>query len=695
MDACDMALLGDKPGRNPETDDRLGHAPLAAHIARCIGAIVPSSSMVLGIHGDSGSGKTTLLNFVVHYVDRAGATLPVGVMHFHPEWYGPQQGLLRPFFREFGIAVTAGSDAHPLVEPLAAFLAAIGEDPSDAVPNRNAPILRDDLINRFASLNRGLVVVIDDIHRLRPDRWRELFVLVRSVANLPGIVYLVAFERANPAEGSPGASPGGCDMSADDVVHLAFEVPPAGSVVLRRLVMERLEPMLEGTPGHLLDHSRWSEVYDRGIADFIATPRDVVRLTDSLKTTYPTVKGNVNPVDFIGIEALRVFCPAVYRIVRDSSWAFAGAAEFSFADSRAQKLRQFHDEWLARLEPTFRRPVRELLTSVFPKLGAAWGIQHRGPEWLPSWGRELRACVPDLFPTYFVFARAEALIGRNGSGGLLARLSEDRGFSEPLEAFVAQVHERGGTVVPELLHCLDATVNADMRPDHLSTVLHALLDVGDRMASAQNQPGSGLEPRNEEALQRMIGKILGLMTHAEGRIQLSSAIRQGRAVSTMMDVLDVLLRDHAQSIASASRFEEQLFSREDLDSIDSVVVDRVRRAAESGELLQSEFLGRILERWGERGCEPEVRTWVKGTVRTDEGLVALLAGLLYTAEEWTATGGRRTKHRLGPGSVVAMLLESSIVDRAKKLLIRRQDLPEQQRIALKRLIKDYLKQNQN
>ena len=58
---------------------------------------------------------------------------------------------------------------------------------------------------------------------------------------------------------------------------------------------------------------------NEGIDPLIQVPRDVVRFTNTLSVTYPAVCGEVNPVDFIALEAIRNFLPDLYDIIRKNS----------------------------------------------------------------------------------------------------------------------------------------------------------------------------------------------------------------------------------------------------------------------------------------------------------------------------------------------------------------------------------------
>ena len=135
----------------------------------------------------------------------------------------------------------------------------------------------------------------------------------------------------------------------EKIVQAPFELPLPDKVALRGLLTEQLDKFLDGTPDNLFDAGHWSSVYFEGMDEYMQTPRDVVRPVNTLQVTYPSVIGEVNAVDFFAIEALRVFEPAVYDIIRRNPSYFAGRAESSSYGPLSQnQLREFHNAWVTQ-----------------------------------------------------------------------------------------------------------------------------------------------------------------------------------------------------------------------------------------------------------------------------------------------------------------------------------------------------------
>ena len=153
----------------------------------------------------------------------------------------------------------------------------------------------------------------------------------------------------------------------EKIVQAPFELPLPDRAALRRLLSEQLDELIAETPDHMFDLGHWENVYRDGIDNYIQTPRDVVRLINTLAVTYPSVREEVNPVDFFALEALRVSDSAAYDLIRRNPSSFTGRTDMVGGES-VDELRSFHDTWLDQRPDAERQHVRKFLPILFPKL---------------------------------------------------------------------------------------------------------------------------------------------------------------------------------------------------------------------------------------------------------------------------------------------------------------------------------------
>jgi predicted KAP-like P-loop ATPase len=384
----------------------------------------------VGIYGEWGLGKTTLLNFVEHHV-RADpdADDPI-VIRFNPWWFSGRDDLLRCFFEQFTAAVSERPAKLRQVAENASRLAKFfGRIPSSAVDavapgagaivsaaaellDRSAPLSPSDFAKTKRQLELAMaatplriLVIVDDVDRLPPREMVDVFRLVKAVGDLPNVIYLLALDRAVVESalceqyGQFGAS------YLEKIVQVSFDLPRPPDGALGRLFATRLHAVLASAPKELFDEARWRALYEGGVEAFLRTPRDVARLLNTVSVTYPAVRAEVNPVDFVGIEALRLFQPLVYDTIRSHPEQFIGemAAYLATDEDGAARARDFHERWRATLgEP--RQPTLRVVSTLFPTMAGLIGGRASAPDQAPRWSAERRICSDDTFSLYFQYS---------------------------------------------------------------------------------------------------------------------------------------------------------------------------------------------------------------------------------------------------------------------------------------------------
>lgn len=322
-------LSGGQPLTDP-ADDRLGYAGFAAALAKSIMSMMPPEGLVLAIYAPWGAGKSSVLEFICAYLDEQHDEEGPVIVRFNPWWFSGQEDLTRRFFdqleavlkkkglfddatrnkiADLGNAVASIPFAELL--PGGALVKAgvrvattlIRPDGSDVVA------LKAEIADALSKCNRRILVIIDDIDRLTAEEIRQIFRLIKAVADFPNVVYILAFDKAvaisalSASQGVPGAA------YLEKIVQVPFELPEPDRTALRLMLEESIQVVIRDIHETTLDHSYWQQVYSGGIDAFIQTPRDVVRLVNTISVTYPAIQGEVNIVDLFAIEAVRVFCP--------------------------------------------------------------------------------------------------------------------------------------------------------------------------------------------------------------------------------------------------------------------------------------------------------------------------------------------------------------------------------------------------
>ena len=101
------------------------------------------------------------------------------------------------------------------------------------------------LIQILTELPYKIIIVVDDIDRLNNTEIRQIFQLVKALADFPNTVYLLAFDKEvilralAKVQGGPGLE------YLEKVIQVPFEIPPISRAELENLFFSKLDEIIE------------------------------------------------------------------------------------------------------------------------------------------------------------------------------------------------------------------------------------------------------------------------------------------------------------------------------------------------------------------------------------------------------------------------------------------------------------------
>jgi predicted KAP-like P-loop ATPase len=696
-------LSPDRPLSDPG-QDQLGYAPFAKNLAESICKMAPPEGLVIAIYGPWGAGKTTVLEFVNHYIEEKEDQEQPIVVRFNPWWFSGHADVVFSLFRL--LQVELESKLERVTKDWPKYMMFLGKLASgipyagksiekmfDKIPDllqKSVPELKQEIAKELKEEGKRILVIIDDIDRLTVEEIRQLFRAIRAVADFPNTVYLLAFDQ-NVVVKALGELQG---ISGQDylekIVQVPFELPLPNRFSLSSMFSQKLDAILTNTPGELFDEVHWGNIFQDGIRHFISTPRDVTRLSNTLSVTYPAVQGEVNAVEFISNEPLRVFRPTVYEVIRRNGEAFAGISEDSIYGFRqSEHLKEFHDSWINSLSEPDVEIIKKILQRLFPKLESVWGNMNYRPDWLSRWRKERRICSPDVFPCYFNWTIPENTIARSEIKAVLEHVNDSQEFGVTLLEFADQKLPRGTSRVRALLEQLEDYTETEIPAEGIFPVIRAFFDVGDELVlSEEEAPFDFLSISIR--IDRITWQLLRRLDEPERFEILRTVISEGRAIYKITDTIVSLGQQHGKFEAQeADPDPQKIVSAEHLEELEKIVLERIRRLAQGDSLQNVPRLRLVLTVWRELTDKDEVGQWVRSFISDDRNLAALLEKFLFKSSSYSITDAvPRIFYRLDPERFKPYFDPSEILDRVRALT-ETDWLTEKQRSAAEQFIKEY------
>jgi len=413
-----MPTVGDNPIKTGN-DDRLERRAGAESLASDLRDIDASEGYVLGVVGPWGSGKTSIVNMIRECLQEEPTLVTID---FNPWVFSGSTDLIQAFFREVAAQLDSKGDQLadiaqtiddygdllapvtllPVVGAWLSRLRNASKVYAELQKKRKGSVnaQREQIAKKLAKLPNPIVVIIDDIDRLESAEIRDIFKLVRLTASFPNIIYLLAFDRQRVEE---ALTQSGFDGRAylEKIIQLGWDVPAVPESVMLRQIGEGLQDALDDLEiPERFDEDAWPDVLMEVVRPLIKNMRDVRRYAAAVRSKARTLRGQVELVDIMGLEAVRLFLPDVFQaVVAGSQGLTAPSSGFGGSNYEGPSLKQ---QVVDIVEAGKDHPdvVRALIVRLFPAARRHIENNNYGSDWLHVWLKARRAAHPDVLAAY-------------------------------------------------------------------------------------------------------------------------------------------------------------------------------------------------------------------------------------------------------------------------------------------------------
>ena len=652
-------------------EDRLGRTVFAESLASAIKGWKGNDSLVVALYGSWGSGKSSIKNIVLESLRESKKTCPE-IVEFNPWQWAGQEQLAEAFFREIGIALGRSDTSQKgkkraakwrtygtyltlgarmakslkAVLPLLGIpgsnlleLAAQGLEQSaevskegsegltaqaDALDHGLADI-KKDLFDTLKAMKNPILVVVDDVDRLSPEEIKLLFQLVKANADFPNLIYFLLFQR-DVVEKSLDLSTVKGREFLEKIVQVGFDVPQIERPRLEKVLFAGLDELLgRETVGQRFKQQRWQNIFLAGLRPYFQTLRDVYRYLAMLSFHVPLFQErgsfNVNPIDLIALEVLRVFEPEIYQALPENKLVLTGQPT-SLSRDWGDETRKWVASVVDKLPENRRERVREILKQLFTKVDWALSNYGYGSGFEDGWFRDLRVCHSDLFDRYFHFAIPEGDISQ-AELDLILSLAGDR---NALVAEFRSLKQRG--LLEVALDRLEAYKDK-IELKYADAFVTVIFDIGDDLRTGRR---SFFEMQPDMHATRIIHWYLKQEKDPAKRTEIlkeTMKLTQGLYLPVMKTSLEDSKQERKQDP------DAFLVTEDALQDLKKICLDKIRVAAKNGKLKAHPKMAYILYRWREWASPEEPTEWVAQLVSSKDGLLCFLRGFV---QEGSASG---------------------------------------------------------
>lgn len=690
-------LSPDRPKMNP-CEDRFDQAPFAQLVAKGLLGYTGEECLVTALYGPWGSGKTTVLNFIRYFlqeIPKNEEKKPI-ILEFNPWLFSGKEDLAKAFLNQFqSVLVKENKNFKELKEKLAIFAQNIGSilDLSGFTGGtgkeigeilskilkpepQNIAVLKEEIRKILLEEKTRILVFIDDIDRLDKDEARQLFGVIRALADFPYMLYILAFDRESIAETLDSGECLSGDRFLEKIIQVPFEIPLVDKTKLQKFLFDGLDSLIDGHSAVPFDSEHWSRVFLSGLDSFFLLPRDVVRFINSISVTFPAICKEVNPADFIAMEAIRVFKPGLYDFIRSKKADFTGVHPEYHSSSREKK----REEFLSALKKMIPEKEFEIIMNILAELFPNIGNESSDKSWLQEWRRVLRVCHPDIFPVYFRFSLPPETISHMEVMDLINSASNTDIFSARLQQLKKEQLSATTSKLTAMLDRLLDHGEKGIPEDVIASFITVFLSMGDELRNPEKEDRT-FTIGNDSRIVRLLYMLVKRFPIKEASSTIYNAIKKGSAIHIQGRLLSTLADEKWRS----SQGDTPIFPDEDMKKLQNCWTSNLPKKLylDHGKLRDVLFLWSQLEDKKEK-----VRTWCSRKIRKNKDLIRFVSAFLGYTRTPLSIEGEKKSPRLNPRNLEPFIDIDEVAHRLQRLQ-KLESYEKEEQIAVSQFLKEY------
>ncbi|WP_289460614.1 KAP family P-loop NTPase fold protein [Lactobacillus intestinalis] len=606
-----MNYSSDRPIET-EKQDLLGRSRFSNQLGKAIYEYNGEDGLVIGLFGKWGTGKTSIINMAVNSIKEFTTNdtdMPI-ILRFSPWNYSDKDNLILLFFnslkskleknnkklkRKVGKALSDYSvalDAFSLVPMIGNWIPLIKSSAQitgkKLMQNLDLDKTKENLEKVLKELNKKIVIIIDDIDRLTNSQIRDIFQLVKQVADFPNIIYVLAMDRDVVTRALTEVHNIDGNEYIEKIIQIPFELPELRKSKLNKIFLDKVSNVVNNISGKVtLDQWYWSNVFHNCIEPYIHTLRDVNRVINTFQFRYGMVYEETSFEDMVGLVTLEVLEPKLYKWICHNKKIVCNGI-FSREKNKEENRKFYKNEFeslgidsesaircISTMFPAFADNVNDSILNYNDRL------EIRGNMRVADVGR---------FEVYFMFDLDDIEVSRTKINLCLYELDQ-----ETLKSVIEEINTKGSIIyfLDEIQALLDT-----IPYNRLKLIASVLLEMQGKL---QGEKPSFISPVPAYDVNEKI--VIELLKKMKTKDEVYSVLNSTVCIADM-DELSVLGRlinsielAYGRLAGDSEKKEMQIISVDQLLDLEKKYVNRIYNVVDSKTIFDIETFSRVHYLW--------------------------------------------------------------------------------------------------
>lgn len=631
--------------------DLLGRAKVASYLAKEIEHYKNKDSLTIGIVGKWGSGKTSFINMVLENFKENDKYI---VIKFNPWNISSRKQLISDFFLQLSNNIKKENKSDKIIGTIGKSLGTLSKffKPLGLIPpfsllgtigditekvsefineyleaeKEDLETLKDNINQELEDLDKKLLIVIDDIDRLCDEEIREIFQLVKSIANFKNTIYLLSYDREIAIEALNKTQQGKGEEYLEKIVQVPLVLPYISKSNLDKIFINRLNISIN-IPDEEYDNEYFSEIYYNGLAENFENLRDIERYMNVFSLGINLAREELNINDYIAITLIKVFESDLYEYIKNNKDYFSGTKFDEFLNKDKKEILGELEEIYKNLKKLEKRKIKRLMEVIFPKLE----VTTYDEGFIDIWGKARRIATPVYFESYFRLDFPEDEIKKS-------EIKKFREFST--EEDLIKIFNMNNKKKIRFLEVILGEIE-EISDEKAIILLKFIFSVADELKYEGPKGTLSFIENPKYKITRIFYKIISNINRNRYKIMEELFKYDKSSLQLLFSVLEMLNDSFLKkNLESKYKIEEN-----QLITLRDIVVTKILKESEKLEKIESGLLN-ILYTMKRLGCKEEAKKVFKNYLKNKNLLIDLIKEFISTRTTTTPYSIRENTYLL-------------------------------------------------
>ena len=518
--------------------------------------------------------------------------------------------------------------------------------------DQNDSNLKESISTSLKKSNKRFIIFIDDLDRLSSTEIVLVFKIIKSIANLPNIIYFLSYDEAIVSQALNDYHKERGHDFLDKIIQVSFEMPICTKNSLDKYLKKELEKMFDDT-GYSDDvweqkyKNYWSYIFSKNFVLLFNNARDVKRFVNTFNVTFTDdIAKEVNIVDFWFITAVKLFLPELSSFIKMNKEFLTQKVEydstFSIPKSEIVYVKENFEGILRRkcLNQDLYKFIYRTMLTVFPSLECIYKkfqtIDSYNDKTRMSSGR---ICCAEHFDKYFMYDVGDIIFTNTYINNEIDRAKDKDKFAEDLRKLDDKRELKN--FLEKLEDFIDINIDINTRKN----IINTLFENGDYY----NLYDDGFLERNiNVVIERVIYQILKLKDANPINILRESFSAQKSlmpALTYIWLINNMII--NKQSVEYANETEYNYYSDLIIKAIKEWAGNDLNNKDDfekpyNGRLIEHRDAGYLLNYWQQNEKGNDLKNYIYEITKTNSGLLKFIDKLKSESRVATSTGYKVT-----------------------------------------------------